>query len=388
LTGKERARRTLAHEEPDRVPVGEMGIDYPIIEQVLGHETFYRAQGKERLAIWAGERDKVVRSQKEDLVALVRALEWDIVPVWLTYSDKVDYRPRQFLTEDHLKWIDADGHTWQAPDDIGDALCIDSAEITPALLEEMESTPPTVDESQLELVRYVRQELGDTHFIIGRGWHSPSTWTDGSFPIPGEGLAIPVDKFCLLLYDKPDFVHAILRAYTKRAIDYGRILIEAGVDAIQINADYCINSGPWLSPAQFREFVLPYMQQEVDAFKEAGVYVLKHSDGKTWALLDMMVATGIDALHGIQPSIGMDIKRLKEAVGHEVALFGAIEAETLINGTPEDIEHEVEYCLRYGAPGGGFVLTTSNSVQVGTKFENYMTMLRVARTRGAYPIAV
>ena len=321
-------------------------------------------------------------------MALVRALEWDIVPVWLTYSDRIDYHPRRFLAADKLKWEDASGNIWQAPNEADDALCIDSYTITPAILDEMHRSPPSIDSSQLELVDYVVQELGETHFIIGRGWHAPSTWTDGSFPLPGEGLSIPIDAFLLMMYDAPDYVHAILSAYTERAIDYGNILIAAGVDAVQINADYCINTGPWLSPAQFEKFILPYMQQQVDAFKQQGVYVLKHTDGNTWSLLDMMVDTGIDALHGIQPSVGMDIKRLKEKIGDRAALFGAVEAETLINGTPEDVEREVEYCLKYGAPGGGFVLTTSNSVQTGTKYKNYMAMLRTARVKGTYPISL
>jgi uroporphyrinogen decarboxylase len=387
LTSKERVKLALAHKEPDRIPVGEMGIDYPIIEQVLGHETYYRAQGKERQAVWAGRRNEVVRSQKEDLVALVRALEWDIVPVWLTYSDRIDYRPRRFLSEDKLKWEDAIGNIWQAPSEAGDALCIDSHAITPAILEEMLTTPVQVDESQLELVNFVRQELGSTHFIIARGWHAPSTWLDGSFPLPGEGLAIPVDKFLMLIYDDPQFMHDILRAYTKRAIDYGKILIAAGVDAVQLNVDYCINTGPWLSPTHFNEFILPHMQQQVDAYKQEGVYVIKHTDGNTWSLLEMMVSTGIDALHGIQPGVGMDIKQLKEKVGDQMTLFGAIEAETLINGTPEDVGRDVTYCIKHGAPGGGFVLTTSNSVQIGTKYENYMTMLRLAREKGTYPMS-
>ena len=117
-----------------------------------------------------------------------------------------------------------------------------------------------------------------------------------------------------------------------------------------------------------------------------GVYVLKHTDGNTWKILDMLVGTGIDALHGIQPSAGMDVRLLKERVGDKVALFGAVETEALVNGTPEDAVREVEYCLKYGAPGGGFVLTTSNSVQAGSSHANYMAMLAAAREKGKYPI--
>jgi uroporphyrinogen decarboxylase len=100
----------------------------------------------------------------------------------------------------------------------------------------------------------------------------------------------------------------------------------------------------------------------------------------------MMVDTGIDALHGIQPNIGMDVKLLKEKYGDRITLFGAVNCDTLVKGTPADIEQEVEYCLRYGAPGGGYVLTSSNSIQAGASYENYMTMLRVAREKGNYPI--
>lgn len=33
------------------------------------------------------------------------------------------------------------------------------------------------------------------------------------------------------------------------------------------------------------------MQEQVTAFKKAGAFVLKHTDGKTWSLLDMLVGT-------------------------------------------------------------------------------------------------
>jgi uroporphyrinogen decarboxylase len=117
-----------------------------------------------------------------------------------------------------------------------------------------------------------------------------------------------------------------------------------------------------------------------------GATVIKHTDGNTLPLLDMIVETGIDGLHGIQPSIGMDLKLLKSRYGEKIVLFGAEEAKTLINETPQDAIDEVERCIRAAAPGGGYVLTTSNSVQAGSRVENYLAMLTHARSIGTYPI--
>jgi len=386
MTGKERMLAALEHREPDRVPVGEMGIDYLVIEQVLGRETFYRAKTKERRAIWAGRRREVVNSQKQDLVDLVLALEWDFVPVFLTYSDKVDYRPARFI--DEHTWEDTEGNIWRESAEIGDALCTKPREITRQDIQRLMEEPLAIDESQFELVRHVVEQLGDTHFIIARGWHSPPSWTDGTFPVSGEGLNMRMDDFVLRMVEDPQFIHELLDAYTWRAIEYGKALIKAGVDAVQINADYCYNQGPWISPRLFREFILPRMKQHCEAFHREGSYVLKHTDGNSWLLLDMMVEAGIDGLHGIQPSIGMDINKLKEKYGRKITLFGAVDCDTLVRGSPTDVEREVENCLKYGAPGGGFVLTSSNSIQAGSKYENYLAMLKIAREKGVYPISL
>ena len=195
-----------------------------------------------------------------------------------------------------------------------------------------------------------------------------------------------MDTFVLRLVDEPQFVCELLDAYTKRALEYARALIKAGVDAVQMNADYCYNDGPWVSPSQFREFIQPRMKQHCDAIHQAGAFVLKHTDGNSLRLLPLMIEAGMDALHGIQPSCGMGIKKLKELFGKQITFFGAVECDTFVQGTPPQIEKEVEDCLRDGAPGGGFVLTSSNSIQAGAKYENYMAMLETARKRGRYPI--
>jgi len=102
---KERMLAVLNGEEPDQVPTGELGVDYPITEYVLGHPTYYRAKYREKSALWAGKRDRVVASQKQDLVALAEKLGWDFIPVFLTYSAQQDYAPAEFIDEMYEEWF-------------------------------------------------------------------------------------------------------------------------------------------------------------------------------------------------------------------------------------------------------------------------------------------
>ncbi len=55
---KERVIAALEFHTPDRIPVGETGVDYTITEQALGHPTLYRGKWKEYTALWEGRRDE------------------------------------------------------------------------------------------------------------------------------------------------------------------------------------------------------------------------------------------------------------------------------------------------------------------------------------------
>jgi len=162
---KERMLAVLNGEEPDRVPTGEIGVDYPITEYVLGHPTYYRAKYHEKSAVWAGKRDEVVASQKRDLVSLARKLEWDFVPVFLTYSTQQNYAPSEFI--DETTWKDAFNRTWKYSTVTEDILCVDMPRLDEQAIEVLRE-PFTPDESELELVRRVVETLGDSHFIVGR----------------------------------------------------------------------------------------------------------------------------------------------------------------------------------------------------------------------------
>lgn len=106
-----------------------------------------------------------------------------------------------------------------------------------------------------------------------------------------------------------------------------------------------------------------------------------------WKLMDLLVAAGYEAYQSIQARTAtMDLARLKREYGRAISLWGGINLETLHDGTPDDNRADVVYALRHAAPGGGFILGTSNSVSYGSRYENYRAAVDAARRFGKYPI--
>ena len=100
-----------------------------------------------------------------------------------------------------------------------------------------------------------------------------------------------------------------------------------------------------------------------------------------------MVSAGVDGWQRIQPSIGMDLKLLKEKDGGKLTLIGGVNCDTLVAGSAADVDEEVKYAIRHAARGGGFVMCSGNTLMPGTKFENYGAMVAANRRYGDYPIA-
>ncbi len=369
---KERMLAALQHREADRVPVGELASDFEMTERIIGRPTYYRSKWREYVAEWEGRRDEIAYSYGHDITELALKLGWDFVVVNTVPGRKPASKP-EMLGE--YTWRDATGKVWQyEPETGGHAMLIHAPDMTidqlvvPAKYE--------VDESQLEAIRQVVKDVGHTHFVVGRLPETTFAWRQ----------TIGLEAYLMRMVTEPEFVARAEELYVKRGIALVEAMCDAGVDAVIECSDYCGNAGPMMGPHYFRRLILPGLAKLVEAAHAKGKYFLKHTDGNTWSILDDLVAIGVDGWQGIQPSIGMDLKLLKERYGGKLCLFGGVNNDTLIAGTPAEVVAEVKYALRHAAPGGGFVLASANTLQPGTKFENYMAMLEAAREFGKYPI--
>jgi uroporphyrinogen decarboxylase len=185
--------------------------------------------------------------------------------------------------------------------------------------------------------------------------------------------------------ENPGLVHELVELCLDYDLRLTNRAIEAGVDIVVLGDDYADKNGPMMSPKHFAEFILPGLRRAIDSAREAGAYVIKHSDGNLWPVLDMIVDAGPDAINPIEPAAGMDIGEVKRKYGNRVCIVGNIDCgDLLCHGTPEMVRQSVKECIEAAAPGGGFMLASSNSIHSSVRPENYLAMAEACREFGAY----
>lgn len=374
MTGRERVLTALAHREADRVPTGENQVDARLVRSLLGRPSVASTGREELELLWDGRRQEVVADYGAVHVDLPRILEWDFVRVPTVPAAGPYTRPR--LTGP-FSWIDAQGFEVTLNPEAGNiAVRKEFPDIGIDDLPDPQA-PIDIDSTELEAVRHVVAELKETHFIIAR---SP---VDGTFPWADT---VGMDEFLMRMITDPAFVHRAVDAHVTRSIAYIDAFFDAGVDAVMTTDDYSDNRGPVMGVDRFREFIAPGLARQCKACHDRGGYFIKHTDGNVWGILDTFVELGIDGWHGIQPDIGMDMKRLKQRYAGKLCLFGGVNCATLIDGTPAQTRQEVRYAIEHAGPGGGLVISTSNVVQPGTKLENYRAMRQAVRDFGTYSV--
>jgi len=186
-------------------------------------------------------------------------------------------------------------------------------------------------------------------------------------------------QFAEDLSTRPDRIHERAEEMTRAALAKFDPLIDAGADFIHVVNDVAFNAGPFISPAQFREFITPYLARQVAHIRRRGALPFVHTDGNIMPVLDDYLSLGAACFQSVDPMAGMDIAKVKRRCHGRLALMGNVQCSLLQDGPKQAIRDSALYCLRHGSPGGGYVFGTSNTVFPGMPLANYEYMLEVYR---------
>jgi uroporphyrinogen decarboxylase len=159
-----------------------------------------------------------------------------------------------------------------------------------------------------------------------------------------------------------------------------------GTAIVATTDDVANASGLLMRPETYFERIAPQFKQVMAGYRELGYLCIKHCDGKIDAVLDFWLDCGIDCLDPIDPGAGYNLGDMKAKYGDRICLKGNVDCTgALCDGTEQEVADEVRQCLRTGGPGGGLILSSSNTIHRGVKPENYRAMLAALRQYGRYP---
>ena len=360
MTGRDRMITALSGGQPDRVPVWETAYNEESIIKIARLFTDNVPPVRSVHHMTLDEKLRVL----ELLFMITRKLELDGLTSHYLWESRV-------VDDCHV--TDNWGRTHYL-DKQGEAVPIRGPVSGPDDLKNLTLVHPT--DAEFLMLMACRDRLGEdvahAFYVIGPFRES---WA----------LMGSVEKLLYYFRKNPAFVKDLGRIVTDHILEVIGRAADLGADAIGLGSDLAFDQTTMMSPAQYMDLVYPYHREITALVHERGMKIIKHSDGNVWPILEGMIEAGFDGMHPIQPQC-MDIGQVKAKYGKRVCILGNIDCEQLLPfGTEDEVRQAVKETIAIAAPGGGYIISSSNSIHPGCRGENYVAMVRAARQYGVYP---
>jgi uroporphyrinogen decarboxylase len=342
LTSEERVMRVLRRQEPDRVPHFEWLIDRKVRDVICPG-----CRDTNDLAVRLG-LDAILadpKFKKERVGSNRWRSEWGYVT--------------QDTAEEH-------------------GIEVESPIQTMADFERYVPPDPLLPERYVGIEKVVAEFAGNKAVIV----HLNDVFSLPRYLMGMENLLMAIAL-------QPELVRALVDLSVDVNLKMAKEVAARGAKIVYTGDDYAGTSGPLMSPRHFRQLFYPGLKRVMGGYKELGLMVIKHCDGNLWPIIDMMIDSGFDCLDPIDPIAGMDIAEVKAKFGDRVAVKGNVDcAQTLTFGTVEEVIEETKQAMRKGMPGGGYILSSGNSIHSSVKPENYLAMLQTWEKYRDYPMSL
>lgn len=195
-------------------------------------------------------------------------------------------------------------------------------------------------------------------------------------------------EFLIDLYENKEFACRLLDIVTEISIRIAENALDAvgdNVDVVYFADDLGHQQSTFMSPATYRELIKPRHKRFFTAVKSRSkAKTLMHSDGSVYHLIDDLIDVGVDVLNPVQVSArNMDPERLKREFGDRLCFWGGVDTRDVLPfRSPKEVREEVRRMIDVMGKGGGYVLTSVQSIQAEVPPENIAAMFEEARSYG------
>ncbi len=150
--------------------------------------------------------------------------------------------------------------------------------------------------------------------------------------------------------------------------------IGRGVNAIVIAEDIAYKRSTYASPQLLRDNLFTFYPSMVDQVHQKNGFILFHSDGNIFSIIDDIVSCGFDGLAGCEPEC-LDLISLKATFGDSLTFMTGIKAAFLgseLNTLRQRDDFIKE--IKVLGKGGGFVLCSAIGVDSAKAMDQLKTL--------------
>ncbi|MCE5200882.1 MAG: uroporphyrinogen decarboxylase family protein [Armatimonadota bacterium] len=372
MTSKERMRRAMSGEKPDRVPLMcqiSLGHIYKYAN-ISPEEYWYTSKGMAEGYIRLADRyhfDGILMNVlgiNPDIRTRIKSVEkindghiitWDNGSKTICPSND-DPRPVEIIPSQNRNPLISE-------------IDIDSIKV----IDSPSGLPPYI----LDIVDYVMEHRGDTLSIHGE----IGTVFERFLELIGslaDGL--------MAMLDDPDKCKKILELMNQEVIAYAHAQCSRGVDAFKLSSPY-VGAG-FISRDMYEEFILPYERDLVSAVHDNyGIPCYIHTCGAIGDRLDLMLQTGTDGLECLDPPpLGtVDLEQAINNIGDKIFIKGNLDSvNELLGHSPQDVKEIARKRIELGKKAKGFILSSACSVSPLVPSENIDALYDAVEEYGKY----
>ena len=179
------------------------------------------------------------------------------------------------------------------------------------------------------------------------------------------------EEFILGISRGKERVRDLIRIKTERALNWIRRCLDEGAHGVIVGDDLAYNRGPFISPKDLGEWIFPGLREMAELIREGGGIAFLHSCGNLSRVLDQILSSGFDGLHGLATSAGNVPLTVRQETYGRLTLMGVFEVDRL---KPHEIAAMKKEFLQLLATGGGYIFGSTEGLSVNTPLDSFSAL--------------
>lgn len=343
MTSRERLLCAMAHERPDRVPVGPFGLGH------LNRNSKVTAELIEKT-------DPFISGGVGGNASMGQLIKSESVQEGNDTITTI-FTPKGNLTRRHRR-TDITGYTVEFP-------CKNAEDVEKYL-----SIPYKPAEPDVASFLARRDEIGEDGLVLaGIG---------DAICLPA-GIMSPMDM-CLLWADEPDLMVRVIETISERLNEFVEKACKAGVDGFRIvGGEYATEQ---LGPKGFDALVKPYDTELVSIIHRYGGVAYYHNHGDVNAFLEDFAELGIDALDPLEvpPYGNVDLADARERISSKVCIVGGLDDMEVMESLDEETVKEMaRKCIEAAGPDSYVLGGTASGTYTEKAARNFIALVDVSK---------